>query len=330
MPLFRLSNDAISRVELADFAGLGLSERGDLQRILRDHPEVISPETLIISEEFSSWDRGDRRIDLLGVDKQARLVVIELKRTRDDSLADLQALRYAAMVGQMTFDEAVETLRLYSIRRGREADARAELLQFFGWTDPSEGRFGEDVRIVVAALDFSPEVTSTVLWLNERDLDIRCVRLQPYRVADGILLDVSQIIPLPEAADYRIQVRQKQRETRTAAEQSADWTRYDVTTDAGIQGALFKREVVPAAVKQLVARRVSPDEIERAAARRIFERVDGEVDGDAFATELMRRRPNDPQIARRYFIRDEQLFRAQGNTYALSTTLSDQQIYSVI
>jgi len=75
---------------------------------------------------------------------------------------------------------------------------------------------------------------------------------------------------------------------------------------------------------------VSPDEIERAAARRIFERVDGEVDGDAFATELMRRRPNDPQIARRYFIRDEQLFRAQGNTYALSTTLSDQQIYSVI
>ena len=36
---------------------------------LLDHIEVISRDTLIISEEFSSWDRSDRRIDLLGVDR---------------------------------------------------------------------------------------------------------------------------------------------------------------------------------------------------------------------------------------------------------------------
>jgi hypothetical protein len=151
-----------------------------------------------------------------------------LKRTPDDSLVDLQAIRYAAMVSQMTFDEAAETYMRYLLHRQREEDPRASLLEFLGWGDASDGRFGEDVRIVLAAADFSPEVTSTVLWLNQRDLDISCVRLQPYRLGESVLLDVQQIIPLPEATDYQVQIRQKQREARTAVEQSTDWTRYDV------------------------------------------------------------------------------------------------------
>src|SRR5262245_18525033 len=105
MPLFELSSTAIRGLERVDFSAVGLLERSDLQRLLRDHIDVIAPDTLVISEEFSSWDRSDRRIDLLGVDRQARLVVVELKRTTDDNQADLQALRYASMVSKMTFDE---------------------------------------------------------------------------------------------------------------------------------------------------------------------------------------------------------------------------------
>src|SRR5690349_20479934 len=113
MALFRLSADSITHLERGSFASFGLQDRGDLQRLLRDSVSVIAPETLVISEEFSNWDRSDRPIDLLAVDKQARLVVIELKRTADDSLADLQALRYAAMVSHMTFDEAADTYAGY-------------------------------------------------------------------------------------------------------------------------------------------------------------------------------------------------------------------------
>ena len=168
MALLELSSTNISGLQRVEFGAIGLMERSDLQRLIRDHIDVISPNTLVISEEFSGWDRSDRRIDLLGVDRQARLVVVELKRTTDDSLADLQALRYAAMVSNMTFDEAVETFRRYLARRQREYDPKALLLQFLGWDEPTEGRFGEDVRIVLAAADFSPEVTSTVLWLNQQ------------------------------------------------------------------------------------------------------------------------------------------------------------------
>jgi hypothetical protein len=109
--------------------------------------------------------------------------MVELKRTTDDSLADLQALRYAAMVSNMTFDEAFETFRRYLARRQKEDDVKARLLEFLGWDGPTDGRFGEDVRIVLAAADFSPEVTSAVLWWNQRDLDFTCVRNQPYQLA---------------------------------------------------------------------------------------------------------------------------------------------------
>ena len=39
---------------------------------------------------------------------------------------------------------------------------------------------GDNVRIILVAADFSKELTTTVLWLNERDLDIRCLRVRPY------------------------------------------------------------------------------------------------------------------------------------------------------
>src|SRR6185437_6658918 len=319
MPLFELSKTEITGLERADFATLGLSERGDLQRLLRDHIHVIAPDCLVISEEFSSWDRSERRIDLLAVDRQARLVVVELKRTADDSFADLQALRYAAMVSRMTFDEAVDAYRRYLARRELEYDAAESMLSHFGWASPSDGRFGDDVSIVLAAMDFSPEVTSTILWLNERDLDITCVRIHPYRLGAATLIDVQQIIPLPEATDYQVQLRQKKRENRTVAEQSSDWTRYDVTTETVSLVDVPKRRVVLEAVVQLVHRGVTPEVIQKLVGGRIFEAVDGTVGSSEFREALPSRRPNDPRFVSRFFTADEHLIHVNDKTYALKT-----------
>lgn len=52
---------------------------------------------------------SNRRIDLLCLDKQASLVVVELKRTDDGGHMELQAIRYAAMISPMTFSEMIET-----------------------------------------------------------------------------------------------------------------------------------------------------------------------------------------------------------------------------
>ena len=83
MPIFELTENGLRKIEETSFSTAGTRERADLQRLLQNQIEIIAPDTLIIAEEFGEWDDSRRRIDLLGVDKNANLVVFELKRTED-------------------------------------------------------------------------------------------------------------------------------------------------------------------------------------------------------------------------------------------------------
>ena len=226
MPLYPLNQRQITAVSNTQFGVEGIRERDDLQAALRDRIDVISPDTLVISEEFSEWSEGKRRIDLLGIDKLANLVVIELKRDETGSHMELQALRYAAMLSTLTFKKTVAFYQKYLDKREIEKNPEEEILSFLGWSEPLEEQFPVDIRIVLASANFSKELTTTVMWLNERELDIRCVRLQPYRLDEKLLLDIEQIIPLPEAVDYQVGVREQIEERRAAAKSGKDKTRY--------------------------------------------------------------------------------------------------------
>src|SRR5271168_1654396 len=107
--LYTLTSTAIQAVEETTFTATGIRERGDLQRVLRNNIAVIAPDTLVVAEEFGNWDGSQRRIDLLGIDRDANLVVVELKRDQDGGHMELQALRYAAMVARMTFQDALDS-----------------------------------------------------------------------------------------------------------------------------------------------------------------------------------------------------------------------------
>jgi len=97
MPIFEVTKDRLVLLQATVFSNHGVRERGDLQQLLRDQVEVIGPDVLVISEEFGGWEDSKRRIDLLGIDRDANLVVIELKRTEDGGHMELQAIRYAAI-----------------------------------------------------------------------------------------------------------------------------------------------------------------------------------------------------------------------------------------
>ncbi len=203
-------------------------ERTDLQRLLKKNIGVIGSDLLVIAEEFGEWEESRRRIDLLALDREGSLVVIELKR-EDSGHMELQALRYAAMVSAMTFAHVVSTFEVHLEKESIEKDARHEIAGFLGWegeaNDPAIG----DVRIVLVAEDFSKELTTSVLWLIDRGLDIRCIRLQPYRVGEQLLAELEQVIPLKAAEEYIIRLREKRQEQRQAAEQGATmeefWTK---------------------------------------------------------------------------------------------------------
>jgi len=220
MAIYEITTERIIPFDETSFGAAGLREREDLQRLLKAQIDVVCPDTLVIAEGFRDWEESRREIDLLAIDKDANLVVIELKRTEDAGHAELQAIRYAAMVSVMTFDKAVEVYAEYLRTNGVSGDAVAALLEFLGWDEPDEDRFAQDVRIVLVAADFSKELTTSVMWLNERDLDIRCVRMRPYRDGARMLVDVQQVIPLPEAQNYIVRIREKAvRERQDRAEQ---------------------------------------------------------------------------------------------------------------
>jgi hypothetical protein len=107
-----------------------------------------------------------------------------------------------------------------------EKNAETEILAFLNWSDHVEEEFPKDVRVVLASSNFSKELTTAVMWLNQRDLDIRCVRLQPYKHEEELFLNIEQIIPLPEAEDYQVKVREQEEAKRAAERSSKDKTQY--------------------------------------------------------------------------------------------------------
>ncbi len=325
-----MTNAAIVAVPPTSFSAQGVRERADLQRLLREHIEIVSPETLVIAEEFGSWDASYRRIDLLGIDAAANLVVIELKRDDTGAHMELQALRYAAMVARMTFEQATNTFHAYlssqstgnSVSVQRE-DARTRILQFLDWSEPDESSFAKEVRIVLVAADFSRELTTSVMWLNERDLDIRCVQVQPYRLGPDLLLHVDQVLPLREASEYQVQVREKARQERAKATGGgADWTRYDLTVNGITQTRLYKRRLVYGAVRHVIERLGKTPEEVAAVVRhsRLWISVEGLVDAAAFRSALANSARNggptlDPN---RFMSGDEELIKVGGRTYAFT------------
>lgn len=227
MPVYELIEGRLAAANQTLFQAEGIKERQDIQRMLRNQISVLGDDLFVLAEEYGGWVDSNRRIDLLCLDSDANLVVVELKRD-DAGHMELQALRYAAMVARMTFAEAVDAHAEFRRRNGLEGnEAEAAILAFLHWEEAMEESFAQSVRIVLASADFGKELTTAVLWLLDQGIDITCIRLSPCKLSDGrLLLDVQQIIPLPEAATFQTQIGLKRQAERQFEAQRHE-TRYE-------------------------------------------------------------------------------------------------------
>ena len=157
MPIFHYNDQKLSKVEKTTFDNEGMQERDHLQTALKKDISVISDDLLIISEEFSKWSKGSRRIDLLAIDKQANIVVIELKRTDTGDYMELQAIRYAAMISMLTWQDTIDIFsqHLENEYPSETKNAEQELLNFLDWPEAHEDEFGLETQVVLVSADFS-------------------------------------------------------------------------------------------------------------------------------------------------------------------------------
>ncbi len=203
----------IERIEAGSFVSLDVWERTHIQEWVRRHPEILAEDLLIVSMEFDRFKGSQDRLDLLAVDRRGNLVIVELKRNSHADYADLQSIRYAAMVSTMTVQQLLPYYADYhKIDTGTaatEEELRSNIANFVELEEFEE--FSSQPRIILCSEDFSQEISTTVLWLREFDLDIACVRLTPHRLEeDRIILVPEKIIPLRETEQYVIGIQEKE------------------------------------------------------------------------------------------------------------------------
>lgn len=191
-------------------AEAGLSERQHLQEWVLSHPEIIGDGVLVVTSEFDSWRSATGaerdRLDVLGIDREGRLVVAELKRDRAPDTVEMQAIKYAAMASRFTPDVVASQYAEFLRRRGTtvlDEDAMARLVEHVGGDlDPDMLR---QPRIVLVASAFPPAVTASVVWLSEMGLNVTLVRIQAYRgQGDHVIVSVSQLYPVPDVEEFTV------------------------------------------------------------------------------------------------------------------------------
>ena len=212
-----LSENRLVRLEKRRFGELGLQERPHLQEWLVQSPEALGEEFLVIQKEFDGFADTRERLDLLALDKEGRLVVIENKL--DDSGRDVvwQALKYVAYCSSLRKTEFVEIYQKYLDRWLNGQDAVANLCEFLEVEDLDDAvlNAGNEQRLILVAANFRKEVTATVLWLIGHGVRAQCFRVLPYSFGEELLIDLQQIIPTPEAADYMIGMVAKESEEKS-------------------------------------------------------------------------------------------------------------------
>ena len=335
MAICKMEDEKLIPISETSYKDSNLEEPTFLRPLLRKSIEVgsideILPDLMIVAEEFNAWSNSNRRIDLLAVDRDANLVVIEIKRSSHGDHSELQAIRYAAMISDLTFEKAAEVLHRHMINGGDEGatleDASKNLTDFFGWRDPDETLFGREVKIFIAAAGFSDELATSVMYLlREYNMDIKCLAMVPYENDGEMLIDVDIVIPRPEMAKMEIKsFAKKQNEKRARAAKASARKKYTVSVMGKMVGeSMNKKNSILAMVKAIVQCGHSPAEINDLAFE-VPERVTSMfliIEGERSANEVKKHiasTVSKNRVTRFFCERDKDIFKHDGKTYVLS------------
>ena len=218
--VFGIDGATAVAAEAVTLAEVGLREREHLQEWVISHPEMLGPDVMVVTFEFDRWATGAGedtwdRLDVLGLDRTGRTVVAELKRDRAPNTVTMQALNYAAMVSRFSLDTLAEA---YASRAEHDLTADEAVAELREWAPEISDDTLRDPAIVLIAGGFAPAVTNTALYLYAHGIDIRLVRVQPYRTPGGeLVVTVSQLIPVPSAEEFMVQPRSSSATRRAVA-----------------------------------------------------------------------------------------------------------------
>jgi hypothetical protein len=220
--VFTVSGASATVAQPISLADAGLSERAHLQEWVLAHPEMLGPDVKVVAFEFGRWTATSGilardRLDVLGLDREGRLVVVELKRDQAPDTVDMQALKYAALVSRFTHDDLARVHAQYLTRqRGELVSAETAAVELEEWATITEEALRLP-RLILLATEFPATVTATVVFLHQQlGLDVQLRKFQAYRTAQETLVTVSQLYPPPDIEEFVLSPEiSEQRQERT-------------------------------------------------------------------------------------------------------------------
>jgi hypothetical protein len=208
--VYVLGEDGPTAASETMLSELGYKERADLQQWIIANPEIIEPGLMVLTDEYDRWadvhGRSVRdRLDILALDHEGRLVVLELKRDDAPDDTHLQAITYAAMVSRLT-EEDLAIIHAGFLRRSGPGLTEDEALEAIrkhvdGELDPLLLR---RPRLVLVARQFPRQVTSSAVWLNEMDIDVRLILVRVWSTPSGTVLTTSTYYPVPGTEEFTV------------------------------------------------------------------------------------------------------------------------------
>jgi hypothetical protein len=205
---------------------LGLTE-ADLEEFVRKNVAILFPEgeetLLVVGQQVRNREAG--RADLVALDADGNVVLIELKRDRDDLVArkeafEFQAIRYAANYALIRSpQDLVQKLFAPYIEKHRSepefqeelkgltpSELAARRVDAFLRDNKASASFNQRQRIVLIASSFDPQTQSACAWLAKSGIDVRCIAISPVEYGQQYFFQAEQIIPPPALDDFFVEV----------------------------------------------------------------------------------------------------------------------------
>ena len=156
--MYKVDIDNKKLIELSStkFAELGLKERFDIQEWIEKCPTILEEELLVVGKEVTL--RSGRRLDLLCIDKEASLVIVELKRDDSGTEVEWQAIKYASFCSNFLSEEIYQQYARYL--DSSEFEAQKKIEEFIA---EDIENLNQSQRIILVSNEFNSEVISAVL-----------------------------------------------------------------------------------------------------------------------------------------------------------------------
>lgn len=235
--LFRYdkNKNEILSLEKTTFSAEDLKELQNIEVWIRKNPSMLSEseeeDIMIIGEQKTSITM--KRLDLLGVDRFGNIIIIEAKRDLAEAMMEFQAITYTSYFVNTTFNEICKLYKEYLEKNNTELglsedldflkEAEKQLRNFCSSNITLPEDFNKNQRIILVAGDFSEDLLSAVTWLILKDIDIECIKLEPYKLNEELLIYPRKILPTPDISENIVKIKIAEEEIENKRRKYKQW-----------------------------------------------------------------------------------------------------------